>query len=122
MFSGTHAADVVRFGPLYIWAERGLVHIEDSRDNSYESVSVRAMLHRMKAIQDMLGNSTARQMNSEDQFDRANRERHQKMIEEMLVVIRKAQEQGMPTDAGARRELVRRRPKSVVVPGIASQM
>ena len=114
--------NVVRFGPLRIWAERGIIHQEDSRDNSYGSMSIRTALHRVSGLSDMLGNSSSRQMHSEDQFDRVNRTRIQNMINAMILVIRRAQEQGSPDDAGARRELVRRRPKTVLVPGINSSM
>lgn len=114
--------DVIKFGPLRFWAERGLVHIEDSRDNSYECISVRTALHRMLAISEMLGNSTQRQKYSEDQFDQTNRVRLQNMLEGLTEIVRKAQVQGMPSDPTARRDLVRRRPKTVVVPEFGGGM
>lgn len=114
--------DVVRFGTLRLWAERGLIHIEDSKDNSYEAMSVKVCLQRMKSISEMLGNSSQRDVASEDQFDRNNRKRHQNMLDGMIEVVRRAQVQGMPDDASARRDLVRRRPKSVVVPGYGGGM
>ena len=122
LFSGNgnvlRGDDVVRFGPLRMWAERGLVHIEDSRDNSYDTVSVRVCLQRMRALSDMLGNKTVdRQKNSTDQFDGEFRRRNTEMLEAMTEVCRRAQIQGMPDDASARRDLVRRRAKTVVVPG-----
>lgn len=108
--------DVVRFGPLRMWAENGLIHVEDARDNSYDCMSVRTALRRMNAISEMLGNSSQRQMHCEDQFDQANRLRHMQMLEGLTAIVRKAQVQGMPDDPSARRDLVRRRSKSVVVP------
>lgn len=114
--------DVVQFGPLRFWAERGLIHYEDSRDNSYESLSVRSALHRARALSDMLLNSSKREMHTEDQFDRANRERHTRFLERVAMICAKAQIQGMPSDPVARRDLVNRRPKSVVVPGYKSTM
>lgn len=120
----TTGNDVVRFGHLRMWAERGLIHIEDAKDNSYKVVSVRTMLHRMRGIQDMLKNAKPqdRQAHSHDQLDRKWLEDNQNMLDAMVEVVRKAQIQGMPTDASARRDLVRRRPKSVVVPGNGSAM
>ncbi len=112
--------DVVRFGDLRFWAERGLIHIQHARTGAYDSISVRAALERMKAIADMLGNR--RSMNTEDQFDQANRKRHQDMLDGLVEICRKAQVQGMPSDASARRDLVRRRPRTVVVPGIGSSL
>lgn len=120
----TTGNDVVRFGHLRMWAERGLIHIEDAKDNSYVVVSVRTMLHRMRGIQDMLKNSKTgtRQAHSHDQLDRSWVEENQNMLDAMVEVVRKAQIQGMPTDASARRDLVRRRPKSILVPGNGSSM
>ncbi len=122
LFAGAHvlnADDVVRFGHLRMWAERGLIHTEDSRDNSYKVQSVRATLHRMRAIQDMIKNSSeaSRDKHSYDQFDGAAIKYHQDMIDAMVLVVEKAKAQGMPSDPSARRDLARRAPKTVVVPG-----
>lgn len=108
--------DVVRFGPLRIWAERGLIHVEDSRDNSYKKVSTRDELFRLQAINDMLANS--RQKGSEDQFDASNVTRIRRAVEGMIAVCQKARTQGDPfgeSKALARR-LVRTMPKTVVTP------
>lgn len=109
--------EVVRLGPMRFWAERGLIHSEDSRDNSYNVMSVRACLHRMRGLQDMLNNSKQRDLYSEDQFDQANRLRIQRYLENMLQICQKAQIQGMPSDPTARRALVHRRKKTFVNPG-----
>lgn len=116
--------DVVRFGHLRMWAERGLIHIEDSRNGEYKVVSVRTMLQRMKGIQDMIAGSrpSQRQAHSHDQMDRTWIDDNQGMLEAMVEVVRKAQAQGMPSDASARRDLVRRRPKTVLVPGYGGGM
>lgn len=118
------AGDVVIHDDLRIWAERGLIHIEDARDNSYKVVGVREVLFRMKAVQDMLKNSSPSQRakHSHDRFDRALLDKNQKMIDDMVEVVRKAKEQGMPHDASARRDLVRRRPKTFAVPGVGDSM
>jgi hypothetical protein len=110
--------DVVRHGPLRLWAERGLIHIEDSRDNSYEVVSVHSTLHRLNGLSDMLKNSNDRDKYSEDQFDQANRERIQRMIESMIEVCAKAKVQGEPFSRDAVAEAGRRRPLTMVVPGL----
>lgn len=114
--------DVVRTRHLRMWAERGLIHIEDSRDNSYAVASVYDTLCRMKGISDMLGNSSEREMNSENPFDRAWRAEQVEMLEGMVEVVRRAKEQGMPSDASARRDRARRLPKTVVVPGYGGGM
>ncbi len=119
-FFGKHVLgedDVVRFGQLRFWAERGLIHCEDGRTNGYESMSVRTFLHRARALSDMLGNSSTREMNTEDQFDQANRLRHLRFMERCAMIATKAQEQGMPSDPTASRDLVRRLPKTIVMNG-----
>jgi hypothetical protein len=108
--------DVVRFGPLRLWAERGLIRIEDARDGSYEIVSVHTMLYRMRAINEAIKNSSQRQKHSQDPEDAKEVRRLQGMIDAMVTVCRKAQEQGMPSDASARRDLARRLPTTVLVP------
>ena len=121
MFSGSGAInhDVVIFGHLRIWAERGLIHIEDSRDNSYKVVNVKTMLHRMKAVQDAISNSRKdkRQAHSYSQFDNHWLSMNQDMIDQMILVIEKAKVQGMPSDPTACRDLKRRLPVSIIVPG-----
>jgi hypothetical protein len=98
--------DVCVFGHLRFWAERGLIHVEDERDNSYKSYSVGTILRRMKGISDMLGNSTDRQKHSHDQLDNVFREKNQAMLDAMVAICAKAQGQGMPSDASARRDKV----------------
>jgi hypothetical protein len=108
---------VVRFGPLRMWAERGLIHVEDARDNSYDSMSVNTALERMQAISDTIRNSK-RDAHSESQFDKEWRYRNQQMLDDMILACNKAQVQGMPSDESARRDLVRRAKKLFVVPGM----
>jgi hypothetical protein len=119
LFGGDHMT--CRFGPLYIWAERGLIHIEDARDNSYDSMSVRTALQRMVAISDMLRNSKA-QMIADGAMYAEEYERQMRMLEQMTEVCRLAQEQGMPSDSSARNDLIRRRPVTVTVPTLKMAM
>ncbi len=64
LIGGQHS--VVYFGPRdnpkcqRWWADRGMIHVEDARDNTYDTLSVREFLHRLKAVNDMLGNLGAR--------------------------------------------------------------
>lgn len=110
--------DVVRFGGLRIWAERGLVHIEDSNTNAYEVISVRDALVRMDAISDMQANTLAKKKDASKHFKAL--EKNQNFLDQMEVVIRKAQEQGMPHDPSAKREYARRRPTTLVMPDLPS--
>lgn len=104
---------VLRHGPLRVWAERGLIRIEDSRDNSYNTISIKECALRVKALNDMIKNS----MSTDTVFDPQEATELQRVIDGYIDVIRKAQEQGSPDDASARRDLVRRRPKTIVMPG-----
>lgn len=113
--------DVCVFGNLRIWAERGLIHLEDARDNSYEAFSVKTQLHRVKAINDMLQNSKA-QLTSSGGMTAQEFERQMKMVEKMVEICKKAQIQGMPSDPTACRDLRRRLPTSVTVPSLKSIM
>ncbi len=95
------------------WAERGLIRVEDSLDNSYEVLSVRQFLRHAAALSAMIGNSSA---NRDAGADSAMRAEMQRIIDRSVEIAKKAQIQGMPDDPSAARDLRRRRPVSVVVP------
>lgn len=97
---------------LRFWAERGLIHCEDSLDNSYRSMSVRQFLHRVRGLNDMLNNTSSKR---DKGFDVQLREELQRNVEKATELARIAQLQGMPEDASARRDLVRRAKKTVSV-------
>ena len=103
---------VVRHGPLRVWAERGLINIEDGRDNSYRTVAVRDFLDRVRAINEMLGKTTDKGIEALH----ATREYYQRLVERYVDVCRKAQEQGSPDDPSARRAAQRARARSIAVP------
>lgn len=122
-FAGAHVLgdqEVVNFGNLKFWAERGLIHIENTRDGDYDSISVRVALQRMRAIQDMLGNR--RTAHTEDQFDQQRRKEHQDMLDGLVCLCQKAQIQGMPSDPSAVRDLKRRAKRTIVMPGLKDSM
>jgi len=98
---------------LRFWAERGLIRVEDSRDNSFETLSVKEVLIRMAGLSDMLGNKTT---SDESIIDNAYRTMIQKYLEDMIDIVRQAQEQGQPTDESAIRDLNRRRAKTFTLP------
>lgn len=101
---------VIELGPLRIWPERGLVCVEDGRDNTFEQLSVRDALLRVKAINDSLQRAKMLNMKEPD------RKRNQAFVEAMITVIKRAREQGSPDDPSAVRDLTRRLPTSVSVP------
>lgn len=117
--------NLAQYRHLRIWAERGLIRIEDSRDNSYEILSVRETLVRMRAMCDMVKNGLAhlRQNPNDNSYMAMNEiEDLQRFLDKMEGIIQQAREQGSPDDESARRDLVRRRPVTVVVPGVGSSM
>lgn len=123
MFAGQHG--VVFFGPRTDprrqrwWADRGLIHLEDASDNSYNTYTVKQFLERLKGLNDMLGNS--REELKAGMMGAEEIDRHQRFIEKSVELAEKAKIQGMPSDASARRDLVRRRPVSVMVPEMKHQ-
>jgi len=113
--------NVIFFGPRSNpkcqrwWADRGLIHVEDSRDNTYESMPVRTFLHRLKAVNDMIGNSKTQLAN--DGFahkDELNRQ--QRFVESALELANIAKAQGEAGSKDAIKDAKRRRSLTVVVP------
>jgi len=114
--------NVVYFGPRdnpkcqRWWAERGLIHLEDSRDNGYVTLNIREFLERLKAINDMIGNSKAAAAN--DGFAHKDEiGRQQRFIEDAVGLVKLAKEQGEAGSDDAVKDSKRRRAKTVVMPG-----
>jgi hypothetical protein len=102
------------------WAERGLVRMEDSVDNSFHTYSVYEFLQRLSAVSDMILASREETKDKMHMFG-DELDRYQRFCEGGAEIARKAKEQGMPSDASARRDAIRRLPTSVVVPNICEQ-
>jgi hypothetical protein len=113
--------NVVYFGPrsnpkaVRWWAERGQLHWEDERDNSYAAVGIKEFLERLKGINDMLSNGKKKENEGFMHGDEV--ERHQRFIEEALELVRIAKEQGDPDDIRVRKVKAQELKKiSMVVP------
>jgi hypothetical protein len=79
----------------------------------------------MKAMSDMVKNGLAhlRQNPNDNSYMAMNEiEDLQRFLDKMESIVQQAREQGSPDDESARRDLVRRRPVTVVVPGVNSAM
>ena len=117
---------VVFFGPrsnhraVRWWADRGLLHWEDSRDNGYGVVSVREFLLRLNGISEMLSNG--RKKDNEGFMHSDEVDRHVRFIEEALNLVRKAKEQGMPEDPQARKHAAMSLPLTMVMPSSLSAL
>ena len=108
--------DVAKYEYLRVWAERGLIHMEDSRDNSFETISVTEALIRARALNDMRPGLDGTESKAERHAVYEQREKIQLFVEHLLTIVRKAQEQGMPDDPSARQSLKAKRPKSILIP------
>lgn len=108
---GNH--DLIQYKKLRIWAERGLIRVEHTDTGQYEILSVRTAVERALAISEII---KFRRQNPKlrKYFDELAEK--QDFVDRLVDVIRKAKEQGMPTDATARRDLARRQPVTVSVP------
>jgi hypothetical protein len=106
--------DVLRHGPLRIWAERGMIRIEDSRDNSYSTVTIKDFALRVAALNDMIKNS----MSTDPYYGYNEIVELQRLIDGYVSIMRKAQEQGAPDNPDAIADRKRRKPlsKQVVLP------
>ena len=111
-----HGSDVVRCGPLRLWAERGLIHVEDSRDNGYQTMPVKDALFRIKALNEFRPGIDGTEDKLTKKWVYGTRQQLQKLVEEMVELVRKAQAQGMPTDPTASHALRAARPTTVVMP------
>jgi hypothetical protein len=97
---------------LRCWPERGLIHIEDSLDNSYNTISVRTFLQRANALNETLGNSDpARDSGADPHL----REEITRQVEQSLRLAEIAKIQGMPDDPSGRRAAARARKKTMHV-------
>lgn len=113
-------SNVVFFGPsdapkaVRWWAERGLIHYEDSRTSGYDSMPVRTFLERLKAVNDMLSNGATKENEKLATPDEIVR--HTRFIEEGIELARLAKEQGEPSNADARKAAKSAAPLTVVMP------
>ncbi len=113
-----HNHHVAVCGPLRIWAENGRICIEDERDDSYRTCSVKQMLLRLNALNDMVGSSKRMAASHEEYYDEIKKD--QDYIDKVSDVCRIAQSQGMPDTADGQKAAKARRPTSVVVPSLPS--
>jgi hypothetical protein len=94
--------NVVRY-----WAERGLVHWEDSKDGAYGSMFWQEASLRVIGLSDMVNNSRDEGLYSDEIY------KTQKFICEMEKVIRQAKEQGGPLDGQSTINDVNRRRRTI---------
>jgi hypothetical protein len=89
------------------WADRGMFHVEDARDNSYKSMTIRQALYHLNGLSDMLMNSGK----ETDYYDEIMALRT--FCEQIREVIQRAKEQGDPTTKDAVEDRKRRARKVI---------
>jgi len=109
-------AETAKIGRVRFWAERGLIHWEDAKDNSYGTQTVASFLHKINAFSEMMGNSLRKSKDREWLGDDNLAQQIRNFIDDGAAIAKQAQVQGMPSDPSAVRDLARRRPASVVMP------
>jgi len=108
---------VKQYRNLRIWAERGLVRVEDARDGSCETLSVRDALLRAKAINDLVAEGLARTRNrtTDAMFHTSEIQEMQKLVEDVIAACKQAKEQGEPSDPKVIEDRKMRAPKSFAI-------
>ncbi len=76
------------------WAERGLIHCEDSKEG-YSILSVQQFMQQVKGINDMLGKKSS---GGDSGADADLRKHIQEQVEKAVAIAEKAQVQGTPDD------------------------
>ena len=98
------------------WAENGLARWEHKDSGNYGTIPVRKALEHLRGLHDMVTNSILESHESGLKLMYTDEiEKLQKFIDEMIVICKKAREQGTPDDESAGRDLRRRRKKLFAV-------
>ena len=115
------------FGKYRWWAERGLIHWEHVDTGDYGTMQVRVCLERLERLNVMVKNvrhSDKDPSKGEGALEAAfggDSRAQSRYIEDMIELCQRARAQGTPTDDSAIRDLKRRRPTTVIVPGLGTQ-
>jgi hypothetical protein len=100
-------SNMAYFGSSKFWADKGIIHCEDAISNTYCTMSIDEALRRVDAVRNLIGTTS----NPGVEIDLCERESMMRSVEQMLNVIRRAQDQGggpenpqMVSDMEARRK------------------
>lgn len=114
------STDMLYFGPadnpraVRWWAERGLIHYEDTRTTAYDSMPVKTFLERLRAVNDMLSNGKSKENEKIANPDEVLR--HMRFVEGGLELARLARTQGEPSNIDAVKAAKMSRPLTVIMP------
>ena len=107
--------DLPKSQPVRYWADRGRIHMswEDGLGREhYDSVSVLTALHRIKALNDCVGNTLQSQRQSHYYYKELLQ--LERFRDDFMEILKKAKEQGDPMDYKAQKEASRDRGKVMV--------
>lgn len=104
-------ANVVYLNTTKFWAERGFINWEDTVDSTHGKMTWQTALDRVKEIRGMFG-TTTKKLAEKDNSDRASK---LKYCEDMLMLIKRAQEQGAYDDPTCYHHHEILRPKSFLM-------
>jgi len=105
-------SNMAYFGGSKFWADKGIIHCEDAISNTYCTMSIADALERVKAVKRMIGTSSDPGI----EIDLCERESIMHSIEQMLHVIRRAEDQGGgPTNPDMIKDMEVRRKKLFLV-------
>lgn len=100
------------FGTTRFWADKGLIHVECGITNTYGTMTIDEAMERVRAVKRLIGTSS----NPGVEIDICERESMMRSVEQMLNVIRRAQDQGGgPTNPEAVKDAEMRRQKMFTV-------
>jgi hypothetical protein len=83
-------SNMAYFGSSKFWADKGIIHCEDAISNTYCTMSIDEALERVVAVKQIIGTSS----NPGVEVDHCERDSMMRSVEQMLNVIKRAQEQG----------------------------
>jgi hypothetical protein len=110
--------NVIIHGPLRVWPENGLICIEDSRDNSYKTESVKDCLEKIQGLSDMVKGSLDRKRTRESAFYADELALTQRLIEKYVDICKIARDQGEPSNKDTASHHRRKRKTVVARPNV----
>lgn len=108
------AQNVIYLNTTRFWAERGFINYEDVVSNEAGKMTWQTALERVKDVREMYGSSA----NQGLEVDHSDRSSKLKFCEDMLMLIKRAQEQGAYDDPSCYHHHEILRPKTFLFGGV----
>jgi len=107
------AANVIYLHTTRFWAERGFINWEDSVTDEAGKLTWQTALERIKEVRKMYGTTSKQGL----EIDNSDRSSKLKFCEDMLMLIKRAQEQGAYDDPTCYHHHEILRPKTFILSG-----